>query len=135
MGIGFSGSGPGNTKAIMDWISRRMRGMAMGVREATITVGGIIAAGLLTFLAVTYDWRITMIVMAVITATSATLFFIFYRDKPDSLADSIDRADTTTKPTAKYPRWSGTLTSGWVPPSGSASESSTWSSLPTWSCF
>lgn len=104
MGIGFSGSGPGNTKAIMDWISRRMRGMAMGVREATITVGGIIAAGLLTFLAVTYDWRITMIVMAVITATSATLFFIFYRDKPDSLADSIDRADTTTKPTSKIPQ-------------------------------
>ena len=58
IGVAFSGSAPANSKAIMDWVAPRFRGTAMSVKEATIPVGGMIAAGLLTFLAVTFDWRV-----------------------------------------------------------------------------
>ena len=100
MGVGFSGSGPGNTKAIMDWMSRRARGTALGAREATITVAGMIAAGLLTYLAVTFDWRVAVMVMAAISAASGTLFFTFYRDKPRDF----DKGEQTTTPLSKVPQ-------------------------------
>ena len=100
IGMGFSGSAPANTKGIMDWVAPRMRGTAMGVKEAIIPVGGIIAAGLLTFWAVTFDWRIAVIVMAIIIILSGVLVFAFYRDKPGSYA----RADKTINPLSKVPQ-------------------------------
>ena len=100
IGVAVSGTAPSNTKAIMDWVSRQRRGTALGVTEATIPGGSIIAAGLLTFLAVSFGWRTALIVMAITIAAAALLFVSFYRDKPGSYA----RADKTVKPASKLPQ-------------------------------
>ena len=82
IGLAFSGSGPSNTKAIIDWVTRRARAIAVGINEAAVVIGGIVAAGLLTYLAVSFGWRTAVIVMAIIIAVSGILLFAFYRDKP-----------------------------------------------------
>ena len=100
IGVAVSANGPAGVKAIMDWAAPRVRAVAMGVNEATVPVGGIIAAGLLTFLAVTLDWRVALMVMAVIIAVAGLIFFAFYRDKPGS-----DTArDEISKPASKLPQ-------------------------------
>ena len=93
IGLAFSGSGPANTKAIMDWVTRRARAVAVGINEAMVVIGGIVAAGLLTFLAVSYDWRVAVMVMATIIAVSGILILAFFRDKPgdDVLTDKMSR--------------------------------------------
>ena len=93
IGLAFSGSGPANTKAIIDWVTRRARAVAVGINEAMVVIGGIVAAGLLTFLAVSYDWRVAVMVMATIIAVSGILILAFFRDKPgdDVLTDKMSR--------------------------------------------
>ena len=97
IGIGISSTGPANAKAILNWVAPRRRAMGMGVNEATVVVGGIIAAGLLTFLAVTFGWRTAMVVVAITIAASGLLFLAFYRDKPASDGG----ADKTVNPLSK----------------------------------
>ena len=90
IGIAISASLPAYIKAIMDWVAPRNRGLAIGIAEASLPVGGIIAAGLFTSLALTSSWRIALIVLAVIVALSSMLFFAFYRDKPHSADTQAD---------------------------------------------
>ena len=90
IGIAISASLPAYIKAIMDWVALRNRGLAIGIAEASLPVGGIIAAGLFTSLALTSSWRIALIVLAVIVALSSMLFFAFYRDKPHSADTQAD---------------------------------------------
>ena len=100
IGASFSGSLPSKTKAIMEWVSPRSRGRALGAEEAGIPIGGIIAAALLTFLAVTFSWRIAVMVMAIALAVSGTLFFAVYRDKPSGYTEGRERS----KPGRKLPQ-------------------------------
>ena len=90
IGIAISASLPAYIKAIMDWVAPRNRGLAIGIAEASLPVGGIIAAGLFTSLALISSWRIALIVLAVIVALSSMLFFAFYRDKPHSAYTQAD---------------------------------------------
>ena len=87
LGICLSASFPASTKAIMDWVAPQRRGAALGLAQANIPLGGIIAAVLLAFISVTYSWRAATIVVAVIVAVSSLIFFAFYRDKPANLAE------------------------------------------------
>ena len=87
-GVVSAGSFPAFTKAIVDWIRPRSRGVAMGVTEASIPVGGMLAALLLTFIAVTLDWRVSVLALAAVIGATSVMFFIFYRDKPVLAGDA-----------------------------------------------
>ena len=100
IGMAASSDTPANTKAIMDWVAPRMRAMAIGLNEASIPVSGIIAAVVLTFLAVTFGWRVAVMVVAAVIASSGLLFFAFYRDKPGSNA----RGEKTSHTLSKMPQ-------------------------------
>ena len=86
-GVVSAGSFPAFTKAIVDWVRPRSRGVAMGVTEASVPVGGILAALLLTFIAVTVNWRVAVLGLAAVIGASSGVFFLFYRDKPASDGD------------------------------------------------
>lgn len=87
IGIAISAEHPAFAKAIMDWVAPRTRGLAMGLAEASVPIGGIISAVPLTLLAVAYGWRPAMVVVALIFAVAIVVFNIFYRDKPSERAD------------------------------------------------
>ena len=84
IGVAYAATGPGYLKAVTDWVRPRTRGLALGICEATIPVGGIISAILLTFVAVTFSWRVAVILVGVFAAVMSMAFFASYRDKPNS---------------------------------------------------
>lgn len=82
IGVSPSATLPAQVKAIMDWSTRRTRGVAMGIRESSLQIGGIIAALLFTYLAVNFGWRSAVVFLSVVAMASGILFFGVYRDKP-----------------------------------------------------
>ena len=82
MGIAFSATFPSCAKAIMGWVAPRTRALALGSMEASIPVGGIVAALFLTLVAVTFSWRTAAIISALMIAVSAVAFFALYRNSP-----------------------------------------------------
>ena len=82
LGIASAGSFPCFVKAIMDWMSPRNRGLAMGIAEASFPAGGIISALALTLIAEVYSWRVSVMVIAAGVAVCTVAFFLMYRD-PD----------------------------------------------------
>ena len=82
MGIAFSATFPSCVKAIVGWLPPRNRALGLGSVEASIPLGAIVSALFLTFVAVSYSWRIAAIVSATIIAVSAVVFFSLYRNKP-----------------------------------------------------
>ena len=81
VGGALSAVAPAFSKALMDWVTPKTRGLAMGVAEASIPISGIIAAVLISFLAVTYGWRTVVILLGIMIAGSSVVFYSFYRDK------------------------------------------------------
>ena len=81
IGVARSPLFPACTKAIMDWVTPRTRGLAMGLSEASIPAAGIMAALLVSVLSVAYSWRVAVIACGIIIAVSTIAFFVFYKDK------------------------------------------------------
>ena len=71
---------PATTKAIMDWLSPRTRGVAMGIKQTGVPIGGALAAAIMPALAMTYGWRVAVIVLSLILGAIALSFFALYRD-------------------------------------------------------
>ena len=84
IGFGLSPTAISYSKAILDWVPPRTRGLAAGIVESGASVGGIIAAVLITFLAVTLGWRSAVVILSLIILASSIGFFSLYRDKPPS---------------------------------------------------
>ena len=87
IGVASSGASPSFSKAVMDWVPARTRGVAMGIVQTSVPITGIITASLLPFLAQTFSWRIAMVAVGVMILTAVTFFVAFYRDRPTSNPD------------------------------------------------
>ena len=87
IGTGRISSLPAVNRAIMDWVPQRIRAGAMGTIEASITAGAIIAAVLLTYLALAHGWRTGVMVVAIIIGAVSIAFIAIYRDKPSGQID------------------------------------------------
>ena len=92
IGVALSSAVPSSLKAVTDWVNPRTRGPALGIYEATKPVSGIIAAILLTFVAVTFSWRVSVILVGVIAVVMSIVFLVSYRDKPSSYTP-VDQRD------------------------------------------
>lgn len=56
-GFGFSVLNPATGKAVLDWFPPRRRGVAMGIKQTGLTLGGVASALVLPPLAASADWR------------------------------------------------------------------------------
>ena len=59
-GTGFPSSPVAGSQAVVDWFPARERGMAMGVRQAGLPIGGFAAAAVLPWLATAAGWRVAL---------------------------------------------------------------------------
>jgi MFS family permease len=92
-GLGFGVLNPTTGKAIVDWFPPRERGRAMGVKQAGLTLGGIVSAIVLPWLAVTLGWRPALGLAGLVSLGSALLIVVLYRDpSPRSAASPAARA-------------------------------------------
>ncbi|MDT3496764.1 MFS transporter [Bacillus toyonensis] len=80
VGMFYSVSQPGGSKVIIKWFSKENRGLAMGIRQAGIPIGGVLAGVLIPLLVIKYNLSYTIHVIGSICIIGGLLFFIFYQD-------------------------------------------------------
>ena len=78
-GAGYSTSQPGGSKVVAVSFGRRQRGLAMGIRQTGLPLGGAIAAALLPAVAVRSGWRTALVVAAAVAGVSGLVFAATYR--------------------------------------------------------
>ncbi|MED0963107.1 MFS transporter [Bacillus paramycoides] len=80
VGAFYSVSQPGGSKVIIKWFSKENRGLAMGIRQAGIPIGGTLAGVLIPFLIIKYNVAYAINIIACICIIGGFLFFIFYKE-------------------------------------------------------
>lgn len=78
-GFGFSVLNPSTGKAVLEWFPPRRRGIAMGIKQTGLTLGGLAGALSLPALAVAYDWRVALAAAGGLSLVSAALVVLVYR--------------------------------------------------------
>src|SRR5207247_267351 len=79
---GFSVLNPATGRAVVEWFPPRERGIAMGVKQTGLTLGGLAAALTLPLIARAWSWRHALATAGLLSLASATLVAIFYRSQP-----------------------------------------------------
>jgi MFS family permease len=78
-GFGFSVLNPATGKAIVEWFPPRRRGVAMGIKQTGLTLGGLLAALGLPPLAEAHGWRLALAAAATAALVSAAVVALVYR--------------------------------------------------------
>jgi MFS family permease len=89
-GFGFSVLNPSTGKAVVDWFPPRQRGVAMGIKQTGLTLGGLAGALVLPPLALAQGWRRALLVAGVLPLVSAGLVALLYR--PPAALETIAHA-------------------------------------------
>ncbi|NUP75948.1 MAG: MFS transporter [Nonomuraea sp.] len=82
VGAGYSSIQPGGSKSVSSWFDPSRRGLAMGIRQAGLPLGGVLAAFVLPLLATAFGWRSTLLAGALVALSGAVAFMTFYRRPP-----------------------------------------------------
>ena len=85
LGIGEAPQFPTGARVVRDWFNQRDRGLATGVFNCASSLGTAIAVPLLTFLMLTFGWRVMFVIMGVAGLLVASVWFFLYRN-PDEVA-------------------------------------------------
>ncbi|MHC2831737.1 MFS family permease [Bacillus sp. F9_6S_D1_P_5] len=80
VGMFYSVSQPGGSKVILKWFPKENRGLAMGIRQAGIPIGGALAGVLIPFFTIQYNVTYAINSMAYICIIGGLLFFMFYKE-------------------------------------------------------
>ena len=81
-GFGFSVLNPATGRAVVEWFPPRERGIAMGVKQTGLTLGGLAGALLLPPIARAWSWRHALATAGLLSIASALLVTLFYRSRP-----------------------------------------------------
>lgn len=84
-GVGYSPIQPGGSKAIYTWFNPNRRGLAMGIRQAALPLGGAFAAIIFPYIIHYYDWRHAAMAAAILIITGGMFFFLIYRNAPSNI--------------------------------------------------
>lgn len=96
-GIGGAFPTPAGSKAVMAWFPIQQRGMAMGVRQTGIPLGGALAAATLPFIAHAAGWRMAVVVGGLACFVSAALCQWLYR-----APEVVQRTTTVLQPPSRF---------------------------------
>ncbi|MEN1934028.1 MFS transporter [Paenibacillus sp. 102] len=80
VGVFYSTAQPGGSKVILKWFPKESRGLAMGIRQAGIPIGGAVAGAIIPILSVKFSLSFVIYVLSSICIAGGVLFFIFYRE-------------------------------------------------------
>ncbi|WP_433246157.1 MFS transporter [Streptosporangium sp. CA-135522] len=106
VGAGYSTVQPGGSKSVASWFDASQRGLAMGIRQAGLPLGGVLAAAVLPVLAAALGWRVTLTAGALVALLGAVAFMCFYR-RPPAQSHPWDSASHYSEPRASLASWFG----------------------------
>jgi MFS family permease len=78
-GFGFSVLNPSTGKAVVEWFPPRGRGLAMGIKQTGLTLGGLTGALTLPPLALAFGWRYALATAGALSVVAAILVLLVYR--------------------------------------------------------
>ncbi|MBT6095592.1 MAG: MFS transporter [Rhodospirillaceae bacterium] len=78
MGLGYSMTNPSTARGVLDWFPAERRGLAMGLKQVGVPIGGVLAAGN-GALAAYVHWQSLMYGVAVLIALNGILCFSLFR--------------------------------------------------------
>jgi MFS family permease len=78
-GFGYAGATPAGGRAILAWFTRD-RGLAMGIRQMGVPIGGFFGALLLPLLANGGGYRLALVVAGIVTALPSVAAALWYRE-------------------------------------------------------
>ncbi len=87
LGLGTGVQNPAGSAAIMRWFPPRQRGVAMGIRQMGVPLGGILAASVAPVVALAYGWRWAYVLGGFMALIGAILIFSAYYDPPRHTGD------------------------------------------------
>ena len=79
IGIGYSTIQPGGSSSVSRWFHGSQLGIAMGIRQAGLPLGGAAAAALLPLVAGFMNWQAALMASAGIALLGGVLFWLVYR--------------------------------------------------------
>ena len=91
-GLGFSVTQPGGSKSVSAWFRGDRLGLAMGIRQAGLPLGGALAAAILPAVAAASNWRTAFAAGAVATLGGAFVFALVYRPPAEDAGAASKRA-------------------------------------------
>jgi MFS family permease len=94
-GLGYSATQPGGSKSVSAWFRGDRLGLAMGIRQAGLPLGGALAAAILPAIAAAWSWRAAFVVSAVIALLGGVIFALVYRPPPEEAGAAPKRAALT----------------------------------------
>ncbi|WP_446470720.1 MFS transporter [Xenorhabdus stockiae] len=101
-------------RTVMSWFDDSERGFAMSIRQTAIPIGGAIGTGLLPWIAYSYGFQITFIVLA-ITGISVGLFVLLFVNSKHTEIKNAHSTDFTIKsPLKKVEVWKITIAAGFL---------------------
>lgn len=80
VGVFYSAAQPGGSKVILKWFLKENRGLAMGIRQAGIPIGGAVAGAMIPILSVNVSLSFAIYVLSSICIAGGVLFLVFYRE-------------------------------------------------------
>jgi ACS family hexuronate transporter-like MFS transporter len=83
-GLGMGCISPSTTKAVIVWFPVKERATAMGIKQTSVNLGGIITAMTLPTLALTLGWRYGFLGIGIIAIACGIISFVLYKDPPKS---------------------------------------------------
>ncbi|HDX9588155.1 TPA: MFS transporter [Bacillus pseudomycoides] len=108
VGVWYGTAQPGGSKAIVKWFPPQRRGLAMGIRQTGIPIGGALASITLPFFFYKYGLPSVILVQAIAPICGGLLFILFYRDEhsPIQKAETVPfltKLKKVQKNTSLYP--------------------------------
>jgi MFS family permease len=80
LGLGEAPQFPTGARVVRDWFNQRDRGLATGVFNCASSLGTAIAVPLLTYLMLSFGWRVMFVIMGIAGLIVAALWFLLYRN-------------------------------------------------------
>lgn len=103
-GLGYSSTQPGGSKSVSTWFRGDRLGLAMGIRQAGLPLGGAIAAAILPAVAAASSWRAAFAAGAGAALAGGLVFALVYHPPPDGADTTQGRATLTISVVAELLR-------------------------------
>lgn len=82
LGIGEGAALPAQARAIANWFQMKDRGFVQGITHSSSRLGNAVAPTLIALLATLYSWRLSFVIVGVLTAIWIVVWVWYYRDDP-----------------------------------------------------
>jgi MFS family permease len=83
VGVGYSTVQPGGSKSISTWFPGNQRGLAMGIRQAGLPIGGALGSAILPAITIALGWR-TAFGLGAVTVLCGGIVFAWVNRRPET---------------------------------------------------